>query len=64
MKEKTAKGGWVCEMQEIKAGMYKALRAFYEKSEDAESLNAVRACLRYIETMQEIMNEINENLKM
>lgn len=61
-----AKGGWVVQMQERKQGMYKALKAFYEHmdKESAESLNAVRGCLAYIESLQAIMNTINENMKM
>lgn len=61
-----AKGGWVAQMQERKQGMYKALKAFYEHmdKESVESVNAVRGCLTYIESLQIIMNTINENMKM
>lgn len=61
-----AMGGWVVQMQERKQGMYKALKAFYEHmdNESAESVNAVRGCLTYIESLQTIMNTINENMKM
>lgn len=61
-----AMGGWAVQMQERKQGMYKALKAFYERmdNESAESVNAVRGCLTYIETLQSIVNAINENMKM
>lgn len=61
-----AMGGWVVQMQERKQGMYKALKAFYKHmdKESVESVNAVRGCLTYIESLQAVMNTINENMKM
>ena len=61
-----AMGGLVGNLRNQKQGLYKALKAFYENvdNETAESVNAVRGCLTYIETLQSIMNAINENMKM
>lgn len=66
MKRKIEMGGLVGDLRNQKQGMYKALKSFYERvdKESAESVNAVRGCLTYIETLQSIMNAINENMKM
>lgn len=66
VKRKIEMGGLVGDLRNQKQGLYKTLKAFYENvdNETAESVNAVRGCLTYIETLQSIMNAINENMKM